>query len=248
MKKFIALALVTLFALSLLAACGDNNAPLGANADNLPSGDNGIANEQDNAQIGANNSEDGDIAYHNDDYTPEEDLSLSGVLYDFTFKLEGDAITLPLTLGEFRAYGWEPVLNLVESVGGNTTSVAGFERNGKRVSVSLVNMTGESLPINECLAYGIKSYNYEIYDDDYFAKEDYSVIELPKGIVLGVSTKNDVIRAFGYPTYSQPYYEDDYEGMFDYRNSDLLGENNFLGESRGTTIIFGKEKGDVIMK
>ena len=35
---------------------------------------------------------------------PEEDLALSGVLYDYTFKLEGDTVTLPLTLKDFQSF------------------------------------------------------------------------------------------------------------------------------------------------
>jgi hypothetical protein len=176
------------------------------------------------------------------DDSAEEDLSLSGVLYDFTFKLDGDTITLPLTLEEFQSYGWEPNLELAETMGGNTFSATGHTRNGKGVMLSIANMSDETLPIHESMVFSISSYYYDDYKSDY-VNEDHAVIELPKGIVLGVSTIDDVIRAYGTPTYT--YFTNDVELeqtlVYVYAHEDFRRGTWF-----GIEIAADKRKGNVV--
>ena len=53
----------------------------------------------------------------------------------------------------------------------------------------------EEIPLRDALVYGISSS---------CDRPDYSVIELPGGIILGESTKEDVINAFGMPNVGSP--------------------------------------------
>jgi hypothetical protein len=118
---------------------------------------------------------------------------LSGVLYDFTFLLDGDSVTLPIVLDELISLGWDLRVDLSDTLSGNTASAITLVRNYKRITAGIVNTSNEAIPIHESLVDSFTSYYYE--DDD-----DYAVIELPRGIAVGVSTKNDVLRAFGGPT------------------------------------------------
>jgi len=208
MKKFITFAFAMLLALLLLVACSG-------------SGDN---------SNGENNQKD----------DSKEDLNLSGVLYDFTFKLEGDTITLPIMLEEFQSYGWEPTptLELAENIGSKTLGAAIFVKNGKELSLGLINLSDETLPIQKCMVYSLKSYSYDDYvsEDDH---ENYAVIELPKGIILGVSTKDDVLRAYGNP--SQKFFTNDEETE--------LREVLYYGENfRNVEIITDKRKNNVVVE
>lgn len=125
---------------------------------------------------------------------PEEDLTLSSVLYDYTFTLDGDSITLPLTLKEFQEMGWELPSNstLPEIIEGHTRLlVPRFVKNGKEISIDLINLNENDVPMNQAIIFQITS------SLDY---DNPAVIELPKGIILGKSSKNDVIKVFGGPT------------------------------------------------
>jgi hypothetical protein len=141
----------------------------------------------------------------------KEDLRLSAVLYNFAFILDGDIMTLPLTLDEVMSYGWEPFFTLVETINANTMSGTNLFRDDLRVRLGLGNFGREEIPLGESLVYSISS---SIED------EDHAVIELPKGIVLGVSTMDDVLEAFGYPTLL--YFWDD-ETVFEYQNKAFGG-------------------------
>ena len=206
MKRLIALLLIMLLAFSLLTACGGNDMP------NNSSPNSGSSGGSNSSQGGENDSEGSQSepydTYQDDFDESNEDLKLSGVLYDFTFKLEGDTITLPLKLGELYAIGWEPAYRLAETMGSSTFSAATFMKNGKEAMFYFSNPGDGELALHECFVHGISSYYYDDYISD-DVNEDFAVIELPKGIILGKSTVFDVRKAYGDPTYT--YFTNDYE-------------------------------------
>jgi len=194
MKRTIALILVLILALIPVVACSDANEATDKNDSNTSAESNDTPAENDDSetlQAAPNELDDND---QNDDDNHEEDLSLSGVLYDFTFKLDDDTITLPLTIGEFRALGWDhsDLYILPDTVEGHTRLLMPyFIKNGSEANIQVLNASEDELPINECIIYNIKVS---------LDQEKSPVIELPKGIKLGVSTKDDLINAFGWPT------------------------------------------------
>jgi len=219
--------------------------------DGIPFASQNTSSENDNTLIGVNDPTDlqamtGDN-YLNDDKL-EEDISLSGVLYDFTFKLDDDYITLPLTLEKFLSYGWESRFALKETIisggQGNVTLV----KNGKKVSVMLNNTSADEIPIIKGIIFEIDCNSYDESDDEYIN----AVIEIPKGIILGKSTKDEVIKAFGYPTSlneNEGFLEDnDIIDVMIYSDQDLQGEKNHFGSGNGYQIITSREKGDVIIQ
>jgi len=225
-----------------LASCALNNAP-------VPSPSPALSEASNPAETSGETSNPAEVqpTPGNDEIEPEEDLSLSGVLYNFTFKLEGDSITLPLTVEEFQSYGWEPKLGLVKNMGSKTTGSAGFAKNGKEVMVSLANMSDESLPIEKCTVYGIMSYYY----DDYMSSDDnenYAVIELPKGIVLGVSNISDVLQAFGSPTYKQFTNDTELEQTLKYIYNNETFRSDIRGVSFGIEIWTDTRKDNIVTK
>jgi len=162
---------------------------------------------------------------HQNDDEPEEDINLSGILYDYTFMLEGDTITLPITLGEFIGLGWElsPYFVMMKTLEGNTRGMLGeFDKAGKEIRIDVLNMNDEEIQIEESIVYKIKS---SIND------ENYPIIELPRGIILGVSTIDEVIEAFGWPTrywelddeYEYDDYGYTYELIYESENFSLSG-------------------------
>jgi hypothetical protein len=129
-----------------------------------------------------------------DEPLPREDERLSNILYGFTFELDGDTITLPITLEKFQALGWEveATITFPKTLEGSKVITKNiFVRNGKAVDIGLVNVGEEELAIEKCLVYRIKCSSK--YADD-------AVIELPKGIILGVSNRDDVVNTYGGPT------------------------------------------------
>ena len=128
---------------------------------------------------------------HNDDSRPDNEVSLMDILFDYTFILDGDTITLPLSLEEFMSYGWEPLFDLSEPARGTSHYPSGQAiRNGKIISIALINMNDEEIPMLNSIVCGIWSS---------CDRSDYPVIKLPGGIILGESTRADVINAYGEP-------------------------------------------------
>ena len=220
MKKAIIITLAFVLIISL-AACGNFD---GKDNSSTPNSDNSISEENDNLQIG------------------EEDLSLSGILYEYTFKLEGDTITLPLTLEKLQSYGWElsKYIKLPDTVNAHTRLlVTSLTKDGKDIDIEVANINDEELPSQECMVYSIKSSS---------DKENYPLIELPKGIILGKSNKVDVIKAFGGPT-RMGHWEENNKDYLIYESESFGLSGGFWGPSANEIeIITSNEKNNIITK
>ena len=192
MKKVLVLLTITMI-FALTACSGDIAVPTNETSGTTRNDTSGTTQTDTPTPMPSDDYED----YFEDDYHyPREDLSLSRILYDFTFILEGDTVTLPMTYDDFISLGWEPIWELNETIAGNTLGTLGqHEKNGRHIFVSVMNMSDTELPVNETLVVTISTPDIR-WDDD-----NSAVIELPRGIILGVSTFEDVIAAFGYPTF-----------------------------------------------
>jgi hypothetical protein len=198
----IAFAILVTLAFSVLTGCGsdNNNDTRGDDSAEISQPPSTQGNEDDTTDPQSSNNDE----YLDDVDERVEDLSLSGVLYDFTFKLDGDTITLPLTLGEFQSLGWahSEFIVLPETLEGHTRLLgAMYYKNDVQIWIPTINVSEDELPIEESMVYKIES----SIDD-----ENYAVIELPRGIILGESTKDDVIEAFGWPTWIQEWDDDEF--------------------------------------
>jgi len=164
----------------------------------------------------------------------EEDLSLSGVLYEFTFYLDGDSITLPITVGALMQYGWEisPFWSIPDTIEGRAALPASFlVRDG--VSMGMIraaNFSEDERPLSESVVYGISSD---------IRRDDDPIIELPRGIVLGESTKDDVLSAFGWPTRMQEPF-DEYGGFYrlEYQSESFGLSGGLFGPSANEVVIY----------
>jgi len=221
-KRYLIIILsAALIGLMVLTACSDDK------PEYRNSSDDGLSLEEaaDNLRDLLRDNEDNGTSTIN---IPEENLSLSQILFDFNFNLDGGSITLPILLEEFQAYGWESVFPLVETIGSRNHSSATFVRNDKSVSVGFVNISDTNIPIYESIVYEIRS-------------SSHGVIELPKGIKLGISTKDDIINAFGGPSYfDDGYYDaDEYEYWMTYARDT---SDSLLGGGRHFIQFFINEK------
>lgn len=121
---------------------------------------------------------------------------LSDSLYDFQVKI-GDVIyQFPMYYEDFTAQGWTIGKNDDPEMGVGTNSYCSvsFYKGNDRVSVNVLNLGINELPIKECLIAGI-NVNAQ-YDFD----AEKTPVEMPCGIVIGTSTADDIIAAYGDPS------------------------------------------------
>lgn len=160
----------------------------------------------------------------------ENEEGLSNSLYDFQVKIGDEIYQFPMYYEDFTAQGWTIGKNDDPEMGVGTNSYCSvsFYKGNDRVSVSVLNLGINELPIKECLIAGI-NVNAQ-YDFD----AEKTPVELPCGIVVGTSTADDIITAYGDPsdTYegemytSYSYEKDIYEEItfYVYKESNALQE------------------------
>ena len=203
MKKILAIVMMLIMALSLLTACGN-----GDTAGATPPASSGKPEAPDSAKPGASDP-------------AQEDSPIE--LGELAIVIAGDAITLPMTVEEYMALGWEP----------SKASATKFETtlNPKEFTmITLVkgdyveqpfiaNLTDDVITVSQGTIVGFDN----IRSDE--------MLELPNGIVQGVSTMEDVIAAYGEPDEVDPwgkYTRYNMEGfivtVWEYEESGLLGK------------------------
>lgn len=126
--------------------------------------------------------------------TAEDGEALSDNIYDFQFKLDGALYTFPMSFDDFLALGWE--YDGDEDLELSPYSYTGelFYKGKLRAFVDLLNNGINTVPYSQCMVSGIT------IDSFYFEDAPETVIELPKGIVYGTSTLDDVKAAYGEPS------------------------------------------------
>ena len=127
---------------------------------------------------------------------PTEPLAvfeMSDDLFDFTIKIDGDVLKLPLQLDVLRSYGWESNIDLVGTLLPRDTFSASlshrgyvFVRDDKFITIHLANMSDELRYLKDSTFFAIDTTWTNV------------TIELPRGIQVG-SSRDDVIAAFGEP-------------------------------------------------
>ncbi|MGO5543751.1 hypothetical protein ACTQWG_14895 [Blautia sp. HCP3S3_H10_1] len=141
---------------------------------------------------------------------------LSDNLYDFQIKIGDKVYQFPMYYEEFAAQDWTLGKNEDPEMGVSTNSYGSisFYKGDDRISVDVINLGINEVPVNQCLVAGI----------DINANYDFDAgstpVELPGGIIMGKSSLEDIKAAYGDPsdtyegdlytqyTYSKDYYEE----------------------------------------
>ncbi len=128
---------------------------------------------------------------------------------DYQLSIDGDVYTFPMMYEDFISFGW--VLNDTEdTLDPYTYSIYYFTKEDMQCSVYILNLGINTVSIEDCIVAGISI-------DSYYWEDIDSTVELPGGIVKGVSTLDDIAAAYGTPTdtyegdlYTEYTYQEDY--------------------------------------
>lgn len=123
----------------------------------------------------------------------EKDQELSDDLYSFQLKIDGDLYQFPMPYEDLIALGWrcmEEPIQMKE----NSVWHPEFRKGYLKLDFSLINRGEKTISSEKSLVGGVDITEYKIKD----MPETY--IELPDGIVYGVSGREDIIAAYGNPT------------------------------------------------
>ena len=139
---------------------------------------------------------------------------------DLTFDLLGDGITLPMIVEDFIAFGYKKYwlsgeLHLDEILEPGQYTTIKPAKNNNVVSLEVGNLSDKPITVEKSTILALS------IGDDYGAE----LAEFPKGIRLGVSSKEDIIAAYGEPTnrMHMQYKKEDYRVYFVfYNNSEFL--------------------------
>lgn len=140
------------------------------------------------------------------------ETGLSGDIYSFQLKIDGELYQFPMSYADFTALGWEYQDDASSELSPNSYSAAEVFKKGElEAYAKIMNLGINTVPLSECMIGGISIDTWQFQD-----APDTS-IELPGGIVYGVSTLEDVKAAYGEPSdtyegdlYTKLGYEYDY--------------------------------------
>lgn len=153
-----------------------------------------------NAPTGDSQTLDNTITGDNSDEVVE--ITMSDDLYDFTFELEGVVYKLPCEYEDLTKNGWtisSTGYNSDSKIAGNSYDTFTMVRDGRSISITSYNMSGNAKPIKECKVGGVEC---EVRGGVNFA--------IAKGITPS-SSAEEIKNAFGVPWYNNS--ESDYESM-----------------------------------
>lgn len=131
--------------------------------------------------------------------------ALSDDIYSFQLDIDGTKYQFPMSYSDFTAQGWE--LSKYDDpemkVGTNSYGMVGFLKGDTSIRADVINFGINEVPLSECLVGGITI-------DGSFSDVDLSktIVTLPKGIVMGKATLDEVKAAYGEP--SDTYEGDNY--------------------------------------
>jgi len=121
---------------------------------------------------------------------------LSDDPYAFQLELDGVVYQFPMTYAQLLSFGWEYKDDEDEMLdSGYYKSSGHFTKGDMTVYFSIINLDINALPVKNCIIGGINI--------DWFGLRnlpDTSII-LPRGIVFGEATADDVRSAYGTPSY-----------------------------------------------
>lgn len=144
-----------------------------------------------------------------------KEIVMSDTLLDCTFKLEGALYQLPCDIDAFTKNGWTISSSDYSSdklINGNATDGFTMMRDGKKITVAILNLSGNMMPLADCPVIGIE-----------VSREYGASIELAKGITLSNST-DEIAAAYGTPTYRDSY---DSREILAYENQSLFASVEF---------------------
>ncbi len=131
--------------------------------------------------------------------------ALSDDIYSFQLEIDGERYQFPMSYSDFTAKGWE--LSKYDDpemkVGTNSYGMVGFLKGDTSIRGDVINFGINEASLSECLVGGITI-------DGSYSDVDLSktTVTLPKGIVMGKATLEEVKAAYGEP--SDIYEGDNY--------------------------------------
>lgn len=133
------------------------------------------------------------------------DVKMSDNLSDFTFELDGILYQLPFEYTELKENGWT-----ISSTGysedkildANSYDYFSMLKDGSRITVHVINMSGNSKTIKDCKIGGIEVYCNDLIDTD--------IVKFANDITV-ISSLDDVINAYGDANSTNTY--DDYTNV-----------------------------------
>ena len=147
----------------------------------------------------------------------KSDIEMSDKLFDFTLEVEGTVFKLPCKYEDLTAAGWtisSSGYSDSTTIKGNSYDSFTMSNNGKKMTVSSYNMSGNTKAIKDCLVGGISWEAYNGVD-----------IKMAKGITV-TSTVDEIIAAFGTPNSRNDY--DDYVSLTYQQNDSMYNEVRFM--------------------
>ncbi len=166
---------------------------------------------------------------------PAEDTEagLSDDIYSFSVQIGGEIYQFPMLYADFvEKGGWEVSSYYADQeedmLTPNSYTFMGFEKDGNKVSIDVINYDINEVPMKECYAGGLN------IDGSYDFDEKAIEVVLPGGIKMGEATMEDIEAAYGAPSdtyegdlYTKVSYErDSYEeiSLYVYKESGTLGQ------------------------
>ena len=225
MKKLPAVILIFVMIFSFLTACGNGN-----NVSTTPPASSNKPETSESAS---------------EDLQPEtsapaqEDVPIE--MGELAIVIGGDAITLPMTIEDFMALGWEPVseesgANLEKTLNPKEFTTIYLLKGDKYAKPNVANLSeGEAITVNQGTIVGFD----EVSSDE--------MLELPNGIVQRVSSMEDIIAAYGEPDevdswgkWTSYYIEGFVITVWEYEDTGLLGQVQirFQGWENFDRIVF----------
>lgn len=177
MKKKIVVLLCGCMMAATLAACGNS----GTDVEVAVSSETEVKQESTSQEESTASTEEAEQAVLSDD------------LYSYQVSVDGTVYQIPMWYEEFAALGWEDREDNTVTLESNRESQYSniWKKGDTTVHTTFCNMAANTAPYSECEIIGITFNRVNM-------KDDMEVI-LPKGIQMGVSTREDIIAAYGEP-------------------------------------------------
>lgn len=121
------------------------------------------------------------------------DVDLSENLMDFEFSIEGDIYKIPMFFSDFESLGWTYNDDRYKELASYEYIIlAEWEKDGIVATTNIANLSLNSACVEDCLI-------TEITLNPYKVAETNASVEFPCDILIGKSTKEDIIAAYGEP-------------------------------------------------
>jgi len=183
----------------------------------------------------------------------ETPADMSDDLFSFQVAINGELYQFPMWYADFEAMGWTYEGDASKELASNEyISYEKWSKDGITVKTTIANMSSGKKSVKESAVAGIRiSY-------DSTMEEKNCKIELPGGIVLGESLKEDVISTYGEPDDNQDneryHYYGYTQGWYEEINIFWDTENNIIDsismenivELEGTDNSVSEETPDVV--